>query len=425
MTVAIVGAGAAGLQSALFLQELGAKVQLFEARNRIGGRIFTVREEGLAYDAGGEWIDADHTRVLTLAADLGIELLPSGTFPRDIYFGGQHCTEMALWSDALEDDLRLEAFAKEHTRDLDPIPWNNTLHLGQEHTTMAEVLREVAQSPRGLWWLGAQLRSDEGDDPERIGLLGWLVGYKHYLDREEDVMSAYRLKGGMDLLTQGMAGRLSSEAKLEHILRRVEQSGRKVTLQFDQGKFIADHVVVALPPRAVERVVFDPPLSTEKRCAIEACGMSRIVKVCLEFETAWWRELPSRGSIHTDGALQQLWDGSHGERAILTAYVCGAEADTWVNNPAAIRRAHAELVNTIPRARDSKLISGKVHDWTRDEFSFGGFSHLGPGYVLEHMENIAPPEGRVHFAGEHSALWTGFIEGALESAERVRDEIAR
>lgn len=425
MKVAIVGAGAAGLRAAMLLEAAGAEVSVYEARPRLGGRIYTVREEGMAYDAGGEWIDADHQRVLSLSDELGLELLPTGKFPRDIYHAGAHCTEMALWGDALEDDLRLEAFAREHARDLVPIPWENQNQQTQESTTVADVLSEVAQSSRGHWWLSAQIRSDEGDDPERIGMLGWLVGYRHYLDREEDVMSAFRIKGGMDLLTSGMAQRLRGSIHTEKVLRRVEADGKKVILHFDDEREVADHAVLTLPPKALERVVFDPALSREKRCAVEACGMSRVVKVCLEFESAWWRDLPSRGSIHTDGALQQLWDASQGERPVLTAYVCGAESETWVSNPAAIRRAHAELVSTIPSARDAKLISGKVYDWTRDEFALGGFSHLAPGYVLEHMENIAPPEGRIHFAGEHTALWTGFIEGALESAERTAQEILR
>ena len=70
-----------------------------------------------------------------------------------------------------------------------------------------------------------------------------------------------------------------------------------------------------------------------------------------------------------------------------------------------------------------QFVQGWWHDWVTDRYALGAFSHLAPGYVLEHMEHIGAPSRRIHFAGEHTASWIGFIEGALESAERVAAEV--
>ena len=64
MKVAVIGLGAAGLRAAMLLERAGATVSLFEARKRIGGRIHTIRKGKTVYDAGGEWLDADHYRTI-------------------------------------------------------------------------------------------------------------------------------------------------------------------------------------------------------------------------------------------------------------------------------------------------------------------------------------------------------------------------
>ena len=106
------------------------------------------------------------------------------------------------------------------------------------------------------------------------------------------------------------------------------------------------------------------------------------------------------------------------------AYINGEEATRWCGLGDPVAAGLYELSQISPRAKEH-FKNGWFHDWVNDPWSRGGFSHLAPGYVLEHMRYIAPPESRVHFAGEHASRWIGFIEGALESAERVVEEIER
>ncbi|AIE84835.1 flavin monoamine oxidase family protein [Fimbriimonas ginsengisoli] len=425
MTVGIVGLGAAGLRTAMLLERAGVTVRLFEARYRPGGRMFTADEgNGAVYEAGGEWIDADHLRCLDLMGEFGLEPNEPVDWPRKLVHKGKECTDVTLWNDALEDDLRVEAAAREFCSNLREPPWENLQAKELDRQVLGDFLREHTSSERGLWWVTAKYRSDEGDDPDRIGLLGWLSGYLHYMDREGEEMSAYRFPGGASRLFERMIGTLKAEPVYGAVLHRVRQDASGVTLIFENGEARVDRVILTLPPPALERVVFEPAISVEKRCAVEACRMSRAIKIVWEFDRPWWEEAGWGGSMLCDGPLQQTWDASGADAPVLSAYICGDRAVEWSRLGDPVRAGVYELSLLFPQAAKS-FQRGWIHDWVNDPYAQGAFSHLAPEYVLEHMRYIAPAEGRVHFAGEHTAMWTGFIEGALESAERVVEEIIR
>ena len=423
MTVGVVGLGISGIRTAMLLESRGFDVKLFEARSRPAGRLHTIDEgSGILYEAGGEWIDSDHTRILSLLADFGLEPETRPTWPRRVVFRGQVATEDQIWNEALEDDLRVEAAARELCRELNVPPWANHEHGELDQRSLDDFLREHTQSDEGLWWVTAQYRSDEGEDLDRIGLLGWLSGYLHYMEREGDVMSAYRVPGGFRNLCEQMLKSLRAAPVYGAVLQKVTQSADGIWLHFERSKERVDRVVLTLPPPALERVIFEPALSVEKRCAVEGCGMSRAVKISWVFDRPWWLDDGWGGSMLCDGPLQQTWDGSLGAAPVLTAYICGQQAAEWSRLGDPVKAGLYELNQMYPQAAEH-FVQGWWHDWVADRYALGAFSNLPPGYVLEHMEHIAPYEKRIHFAGEHTASWIGFIEGALESAERVASEI--
>jgi monoamine oxidase len=423
VTVGVVGLGIAGMRAAMLLERAGADVRLFEARSRLGGRMETAQHGDAIYEAGGEWIDGDHVRVLGLLHELGLKPEPPPDFPRHFLFEGSRCTTEDFWEDALQDELRLEAVAREHCRNLRQPPWANTHLPHLDRLTLADLIAESAKSERGRWWLRATSVSDEGDDPECVGLLGWLAGYLHYLGRQGGEMSAYRLPRGARTLFERIGQSLRTEPQLGRTLQRVTQDPGGVTLKFDDGEERVDRVVLTLPPPALEKVAFDPAISVQRRCALEAARMSRSIKISMEFDRAWWLDEGWGGSMQMDRPLQQIWDATQGGSPVLTAYICGGQADRWLAIDDPVAAAFAELGDLFPASKDHAK-RGWLHDWVSDPMCRGGFSYLPPGFVLEHMEHLSTPEGRIHFAGEHTALWTGFIEGALESAERVVGEIA-
>ncbi len=424
MNVAIVGLGAAGLRTAMLLEQAGAKIELFDARERLGGRIETFREGGTVYDAGAEWLDAEHVRALALCRELGLEPVPTPCWPGQVAYKGESCDERSLWYDAQSDEAALDREAKFLLQQLEDDPKvTQTLLARLDSLSVEMMIRKASKSDRGLWWLSNKYRSDEGEDLAKIGLLGWLMGYKHYLGRESGSMSAFRVPGGMGALVDAMAAKLQTKPQLRKLLVRVEQKANQATLHFSDGAVRAfDQVVLAIPPHFAAKVPFDPSLPAKKMLALENSRFGRTVKIALEFSAPWWAEIPWNGRMHTDLAIQQTWDGTLGTTPVLLCYVCGDLAEAWTKFADPVGGALKMLASRYPQASE-RFVRGRVHDWIGDPFSLGGFTAMGSGYYLRHFQSVWPLEGRIHFAGEHTAEWTGFVEGALESAERVATEV--
>lgn len=423
MRVAIVGAGASGLRAASLLEQAGADVSVFEARDRLGGRLWTVDQgDGVVYEAGGEWIDADHKRTLAILDQYGLEPESRDNWPVRLHYDGRTTTEEELWPEALEDDLRVEGAARELCRNLETPAWRNTEDAELDSSTLAEFIHRHCTSDLGRWYVNARYRSDEGDDLDRIGLLGWLNGFRNYVDREEGAMSAFTFPGGVSNVLGAIASDLRGIVRFNAPIHRISQDASGVTLALDEGSERFDRVLITAPPPALERIAFDPALPPEKRCAVEACTMSRAIKISIQFNEPWWRYDGWSGSMLCDQAVMQTWEGSRGESAVLTAYVCGEQAARFAAEADPVQAALASLGALYPDAGNT-FERGWIHDWIHDPYSGGAFSCTAPGYVLQHMRHIAPPVGRIHFAGEHTSSWNGFIEGAFESAERVAVEI--
>jgi monoamine oxidase len=429
MKVAVVGAGISGLRAAMLLESQGETVTVFEARRRIGGRLWTADEGGGAiYEAGGEWIDSDQPRMKALTHQFAGGLDVAVREPALAIFRGEVKRTDDLWQELLEDETRIEHSARALASELTLPAWTNRKFELMDIMDLDGFVKQNCVSEEGYWWMNANLRSDEGDDLTNIGLLGWLVGYTHYLQREnlnrgESEMSAYRVPGGFSAMLQKMREGLNGEVILGVELSRINQDASGVTLHFGDSAERFDRVILTLPPRCLEHIVFEPALTVQKRCAIEAFGMSRAVKLVFEFDSPWWNDLGFCGRFHCDGALQQMWEGARGSAPILSAYICGERAVEWTRLGDPVTAGIYELSQIFPQARDH-FKRGFFHDWINDPHSLGAFSHYRPGFVLDHSEHIIQPEGRTHFAGEHTATWLGYAEGALESAERVVLELA-
>lgn len=423
--VGIVGLGLAGLRAACLLEDAGVTVALFEAGAGAGGRLRTEEpEDGVAYEAGAEWIDADHERMLALAAALGLELVPAAPEEAAVALHrGERRSLAALREDARWDAAAVEAAAEAFCEQLGAPPWSSGLARDLDRRTLAEFLDETLRTESGRVWVPMLYRSDEGEELDRVGLLGWLHGFTHYLGRRGHEAGAYRLARGGSDLAKTMLGGLRAEPRFGSTLRAVGQGSAGVTLHFDDG-FTAevDHAVLALPAACLRDVAFDPPPDARRAAALRSCGVGRGMKLALRFEEPWWRACGSSGQMVGDGVLQDVWCVAAGEAAVLCVYVSGDAAAALSREPDPAARAVSELARYFPEAARSYR-RGWVHNWTADPRARGVHSYFPPGYVSNHHPNIARPEGRVHFAGEYTSSWNGFLEGALESAERVRSEL--
>lgn len=423
--IAVVGLGPAGLHTLERLEAAGIEAVGFEARDHVGGRLMTVSlGEEAFYEAGGEWIDGDHTRLIESIRKHQGEPVPDDQYPGWYVIRGERHHEDDFGPAANADRARFEDEVDAMALDLDETPWNNALYAHWDSLTLAELMERKVETLTARIALNGRFRSDEGEDPERIGLLGWLCGWANYLEREGDEMSSMRFPRGAQRWCEAIAGTLRSRLEFNRPLTGLAHDGGQVTLRFGAHEERFDRVVLAMPPAALRHVQVEPGWSPEKADAIEEAAMSRTIKIALRFSRKFWLDHGLKGRLMTDGPLQQVWDGSRGETCVLLAYLGGDGAARMLSlgEEAAGEVCLDELEKLLPGARDCYL-GATLHDWVNDPYAGGGFFSLKPGYVTGHWEALWRPEGAIHFAGDHVARWSGFIEGALESAERAAKEV--
>ncbi|MDX2065031.1 MAG: NAD(P)/FAD-dependent oxidoreductase [Fimbriimonadaceae bacterium] len=423
--VAVLGAGLAGLTAALRLGQAGFPVTVFEARDRLGGRTHTVRADGTAYEAGGEWIDADHHRMLGLMTEFGIVPSAARDGIRRYEYAGESCRSDAVWPEAQADADRFYALAGRLFR---APTWPAELAEavpGGDTASLQRLVSHACQTARGEWLLSAQLRSDEGDELDRIGLMGWLAGYGLYAMREGDEASAYRFPNGISEMLDQMAHASGAKFHLATPIQSVRATPTGVLIETAAGPHAFDAAICTVPPKPAQRIAFEGFDIADQRAAWAACGMSRAIKFTLEFSDAFAFTGPDGGNALTDRTVGQLWTGAIANpHPTLTAYVVGDPAEALARLPEAdaIGRVLADIDAMYPGAAE-RFRRGWRTDWIQDPWCEGAFSHLAPGYVLAHYPNVGRPAGRLFFAGEHTSVWTGFMEGAVESAERAIDEL--
>lgn len=450
MKIGVVGAGIAGLRTAMLLEKAGHQVTVFEARDRVGGRVQTVEMGDGYYEAGGEWIDADHHRVMRLMREFGIAPEKSSQWPGLVVYQGEFATENQVWPDAQRDaDLVHAAAVKliERWRTEEPTidqQMNFQPAMGADRP-LGEWLDEVCESPRGRWWMEAVTKSDEGDDTVQIGLHGWLMGYANYLERGEGEMSLYRIAGGGGRLCEKMAGSLK-DLRFSTPIKKLLPEGKLITMQDEELVF--DRLVGAVPGPILDGMInIDLPkdeneitlalgrLLLEKYSFRSESSMSRAIKVVLQFSHSWWRDKNWRGRMLCDLPCQQTWEVGRGNLNALACYVCGDEAKWLHRRDDAIDVLLRAIAEIHPEAQES-FVGGAIHDWIHDEWSWGAFPYYPVGYApnpdkplpspspdLGRESGRFKPYGKIHFAGDWACDWMGFIEGALESAERVAEEI--
>jgi monoamine oxidase len=442
--VAVVGAGIAGLHAAYRLEQAAVPVEVFEASERIGGRLHTGRglfPDQQVCELGGELIDSNHRWVRQLCGELGLTLddrfaaLPD-TYARETWFvAGRVVPEATV---AKQFAAVVAVLAKHvEAAENDPAVYHQL-----NHTTLQTYLSNTvppAQFPELHAVLAAAYVGEFGleiSEQSALNLL-YLIGTKSegglQLFGESD--ERYHVHGGNDQLPLLLAQRLKTRVHLGHrLVRAAGDSGSiELTFQAASGARTArfSRVVFAIPFTTLRQVdLTELPLSQLKRRIINELGYGTNAKLMLGFRTALWRtQYQASGAVTSDTALQQTWDssiGQFGASAVLTNFLGGklglesgtGEAEAWGSQQLAL------LEQVFPGiSAEYSAGSGVRMHWPSARHALGSYACYRPGQ-WEFWGKEGLPEGAAHFCGEHtSAEFQGWIEGAAESGARVALEV--
>ncbi|HMU30204.1 MAG TPA: NAD(P)/FAD-dependent oxidoreductase [Nitrospira sp.] len=432
MSVIVAGAGLAGLTAAYELQRRGAQVTVVEARDRVGGRVWTRRDgfaEGQHAEGGGDMIDPDQESIRRLAKDLGLTLSPilrgGFAFARQAARGPvitQASKAGDLWAQLAQ---AAEPWVRAHR--LNERRWDGPIARQLAEQSVADWLDSIGANQQ----LRARLNGMRGfflADPEHLSLLALV----DQLSAESSALDHfYRIKGGNDRLATALADTLNEPIQLKTIVCAVAQrrGQRRVTVRRggQQDHITADAVVLALPATIVRRLAFSPPLPSPQRKAFQDLQYGPATKTLLQFDRRFWRHQGAPLAYGTDLPIGAMWDGNEEQRGrsgILTLLAGGsASRDTQRLLAHGGAEAVAEQLKWLGATKAVLCASHHV-SWEDDRFVRGGYAVFQPGYDPEQRAWLSRPHGRILFAGEHTSLrWQGYMNGAVESGLRAALEV--
>lgn len=458
--VAVVGAGLAGLHAALLLAGKGARPQVFEAGDRVGGRVWSLRGTfpGQVAERGGELIDTTHStlRGLVGAHGLTLESHAANKLPGDeaFYFFGCHWTEAQVVEE-------LRAFVPALKHDLSKLSNGPTALSYNEtdrrldFTPLSEYLvqRGAGRLLRAV--LDVAYTIEFGREISRqsaLALLFFIAANRRRAFTPFGVFSdeRFHIVEGNDAVAKGMAAGLLRPVTLGHRLLRVaRQADGRVRLSFATAagtvQTVHDAVVLTLPAPMMRAVEFSASvaLPAGNRFAIEQFDYGTNSKMMIGFNgRPWYERNNSNGSSYSDLANHQsTWETNPSlaqaySRGVLTDYAGGERGARL--DPAKLQTEATAFLGDLDRVypgssvlarRDHRgHVQAHLENWSKLPLFQGAYSNNQPGYFTTIEGLYARPAGNVHFAGEHTDSfygYQGFMEGALLSGARAADDVLR
>ena len=463
--VAIVGAGVAGLNAALTLQDKGIASTVYEAADRVGGRMHSDRSgywaNGQVSEICGELIDTDHTAVLGLVKRFGLDaddLLaaePTGSTPSYWFLGGRYSVEQADADfvpvrDALKRDLTAAGY---------PTRWDKHKPAGVELDRMSLYDWIESRVPGGHGsafgrLLDVAYTEEYGADTTDQSSLNivYLLGYQPSPKRfsifgQSD--ERWHIAGGNERLPEAVAAALPDVRTGWRLTAVARGRDGSVTLSFDtpagSTDVTADRVILTVPfpvlrTLDLSRAGFDE----RKLTAITQLGAGLNAKLLLQFGSRYWNTSGtwriSNGDSYADLGYQNTWDttrGQAGATGILVNYTGGRAAaalaqqsaySTADQNPditAFARSFLQQLDRVFPGIGDRWNGKATLSTPMRDPNLLASYAYWRPGQYVAFGGYEGVPQGAIHFAGEHcSQDFQGYMEGAAREGKRAGLEVA-
>jgi monoamine oxidase len=441
--VCIVGAGYAGLTAARRLNQGGKSVVVLEARDRVGGRVYSMESQsGAVLDMGGTFIGPKQDRLAALLKEMGASTFKTNMEGKSLLasYGKTRRYDarktprlnpvgLASFGQAV---LRLDALAKKVPLDA---PWDAPHAQDLDAQTIASWLSRISvptRTARDL--LSATFRALFASELNEVSLLNALFlihsggGLVNFMSVEGGYQDS-QVEGGMQTAANRMAEDLGNALVVGAPVRAITQSTKGATVDADGITVTAERVVMAIPPALAGHVRYDPILPPEHAILFHLMPGGTEIKTIAVYDEPFWREDGLAGSSAAmDDLAEVTLDTSQPDSplGVLASYAAGGKARTLARMSDPDRRAAILRIFTTrfgPKA--AKPVEMVELNWAAEQWTRGcSMARMGPGVITNFYRNIREPHGRIHWAGTETATVShGAIDGAVRSGERVAAEI--
>ena len=442
--VIVMGAGLAGLNAALNLQQQGCKVTVLEASDHVGGRVQSREFAGYQHELGAGEIGVMYARVLDVVRQLNLELMPVPIGLRGYSYniGGTmlHADdwEASAFNRTAGDERGILPSSLEGTivRRLNPLKetddWLQERHQSldvpfdaylRSHGVSDEAIRLIGQAYNGP---GMNRTSTLAIFRNATRFDFGMRGFMAMKEAGIEVAPLRKIKGGNQRLPEAMAAALDTEVRLKQQVALVNQDASGVeVICLDGRRYRADFLVSAIPLTALKSINFAPALSPEKAAAAAQISYYQTSKFYLRATEPFWEVDGYEPTMWTDSPIERVFAVRDGENVhTLLAWINGQGAQRIDRlGESAGKQLVLDTMAKLRPASKGKLEVVGYHAWGRTPHIGGCGANYSAGQVRRFAQPLIEAEGRVHFAGEHTRRTEHGMEAAMASGERAAIEI--
>jgi monoamine oxidase len=412
--IVIVGAGAAGLMAGKLLAEAGQQVTIIEARDRIGGRIFTNRNFfPFPVELGAEFIHGDQAETLSLL-DLAKASTSAMTGKWYQVKAGQTgyanlfddtWAEMMKCLNELQTDIPIAAFLNRHLSDAKFTELREGVTRFVEGYDAADTMLASSFALREEW---------QQDDAEQLRL------EDGYITLLEDLENKYKHAGGRLILSSPVT--------------QINWAEDHVQLQSGSVELKASKAIITVPIGVLQNqvIAFQPPLPC--RDLFSKIGFGGVIKFLFQFRDEFWNRVLLRrfndvAFILSDAEIPTWWTQSPSSLPLLTGWWGGPSTfERPFSKDELYAKAIRSLQYILQSSKDeveSNLLSWTVVNWVSDPYSYGAYAYTTVETVEARRVMLTPIADTLYFAGEafYEGTAMGTVEAALVSGKQVAAKI--
>jgi monoamine oxidase len=448
--VAIVGAGLAGLTAARQLKTAGRSVIVVEARDRVGGRTYSlplgVPGATDVANMGATFVGPTQTAVLAMMSELGIGKFPVYNTGSLLWYENGTATPYTGTVPPASDPIaviqlgtisipQVNAMAKTVPA---AAPWTAPNAAEWDSMTVQTWGEQNIVSAEGRKLLALLIEGLISQEPRDVSFL-YLLFYIAAAGGDLNLLIGnagtggaqdFRVSGGAQGIATAIAKRLGgNRVLLRNPVRKIVQRAGKVTVYADNATVTARQVVVAVPPPLASRIDYEPVLPALRDQLTQKMSNGSLIKVIAVYDKPFWRAIGLNGQVTSDsGPVKVCFDASpaSGTPGAILGFIDGDDARALSDQPLPVRRSQA--LQSMARyfgPQTLKPVSYIDWVWDADPWSRGcPVCVTGPGTLLSYGRALTAPVGRIHWAGtETSPIWCGYMDGAIHSGLRAAQEV--